>query len=37
MTDAMFEIPGQDDVKKLVIDLDYVRARIDHLQTPRVA
>jgi len=37
MTDAMFEIPGQEDVKKLVIDLDYVRARIDHLQTPRVA
>lgn len=29
MTDAMFELPGKDDVDSYVIDLDYVKSKID--------
>ncbi len=30
LTDAMYEIPSQKDVKELVVDIDYVKSKIDN-------
>ncbi len=30
LTDAMYDIPSQKDIKKLVVDVDYVKSKIDN-------